>query len=146
MNHMRIPDDQLMASRNKAPDVVDFIFGGHDHNYWSFLCQDTGVMALKSGCDFEQFSNITFLFGVEKDAATEYISRETTDLVRIFYVEHLKRLFIIERVKINPGKFTPDEKIVQHIKGYTAELDKKLNIQAGYIDCDFEARFKKVRT
>ena len=67
INHMRIPDDLIMAETNKAPDVVDIIFGGHDHSYYSDLTSSTGVYILKSGTDFECFTNFTVLFGVEKD-------------------------------------------------------------------------------
>ena len=67
LNHMRIPDDLIMSETNKAPDVVDIIFGGHDHCYYSDLTSSTGVYIVKSGTDFECFTNFTVLFGVEKD-------------------------------------------------------------------------------
>lgn len=66
INHMRLPEDEDMAAKNKAPDVVDMIFGGHDHCYARKLDQDTGVFIQKSGTDFECFTNLTVLFGVEQ--------------------------------------------------------------------------------
>ena len=66
LNHMRMPDDENMASKNKAPSIVDMIFGGHDHSYYTHLNKDTDVMIVKSGCDFEEFSNVTVLFEVDK--------------------------------------------------------------------------------
>ena len=33
INHMRVPNDKLMAANNGI-DVVDLIFGGHDHTYF----------------------------------------------------------------------------------------------------------------
>ena len=61
---MRAPDDIKMAKDNKAPDVVDMIFGGHDHTYMRELNQETGVYLVKSGSDFEDFSSVIALFGV----------------------------------------------------------------------------------
>ena len=60
---MRIPDDEAMAAQNDT-QIVDMIFGGHDHCYYHELNQETGVFIQKSGTDFETFSNITVLFGV----------------------------------------------------------------------------------
>ena len=53
-----------MAAVNSS-EVVDIILGGHDHCYYSDLNEETGVYILKSGTDFEVFSNMVVLFGVE---------------------------------------------------------------------------------
>lgn len=37
LNHVRVPDDVKMAKENRSPDVVDMIFGGHDHTYFREL-------------------------------------------------------------------------------------------------------------
>ena len=66
LNHMRVPEDIDMSNKNST-DVLDLIFGGHDHSYVSQLNDQTGVYVLKSGCDFEVFNNFTVLFGVEQD-------------------------------------------------------------------------------
>lgn len=34
INHMRVPEDVDMAQKNKGSEVLDFIFGGHDHSYF----------------------------------------------------------------------------------------------------------------
>lgn len=47
--------------------MVDFIFGGHDHSYFTDLNLETDVFTLKSGTDFECFSNLTVFFDVEND-------------------------------------------------------------------------------
>lgn len=62
-----------MAAKNSAPDVVDFIFGGHDHSYYRSLNKDTGVFIQKSGTDFECFTNLTVLFGVEETDYNDYV-------------------------------------------------------------------------
>lgn len=61
---MRKPEDDDMSNKNRCPEVVDLILGGHDHSYVAQLNQLTNVYILKSGCDFETFSNFTILFGV----------------------------------------------------------------------------------
>jgi 5'-nucleotidase len=121
-------------------------FGGHDHSYITFLNKETNVYLVKSGCDFEEFSNITVLFGVEQDDAEEFIKRELSDIVKIDYSKNLKRLFICEKVIITNDRFVADPKIIEHIFKYTEELNKKLELQAGYSSVDLEARFSRVRT
>ena len=63
INHMRVPNDKNMAANNNT-DVVDIIFGGHDHTYFVELNQETGVHVTKSASDFECFTNLTVYFGV----------------------------------------------------------------------------------
>lgn len=67
INHMRVPEDEDMAEKNASPEVLDMIFGGHDHSYYRKLNESTGVFIQKSGTDFECFTNLTVLFGVEED-------------------------------------------------------------------------------
>ena len=62
LNHMRIPQDKDMAEKNSC---VDFVFGGHDHCYYTDLEKKTDAFVLKSGTDFECFTNLIVLFGVE---------------------------------------------------------------------------------
>ena len=69
---MRKPEDEDMAASNKAPEVLDMIFGGHDHKYFRQLNEETGVYIQKSGTDFECFTNLTVIFGVEEDAYVDY--------------------------------------------------------------------------
>ena len=57
LNHMRVPDDINMATTNNT-DVLDLIFGGHDHHYLETLKQETGVYIVKSGTDFEVFTKL----------------------------------------------------------------------------------------
>lgn len=56
INHMRVPEDQNMAATNDS-EIVDMIFGGHDHTYLIELNQETDVHITKSGTDFECFTN-----------------------------------------------------------------------------------------
>ena len=69
---MRKPEDDDMAAKNPCPSVLDMILGGHDHSYVRELNPETHVYTLKSGCDFESFSNLTVLFGVADDEAMKY--------------------------------------------------------------------------
>ena len=53
-----------MANENDSA-VVDIELGGHDHCYHSELHEKTDVFLQKSGTDFECFTNLTILQGVE---------------------------------------------------------------------------------
>lgn len=56
LTHMRVPNDRLLAENVQD---VDLCLGGHDHSYIAELCDRTGVVIVKSGTDFEEFSDIT---------------------------------------------------------------------------------------
>jgi len=71
INHMRVPNDKDMAAKNNT-DVVDLIFGGHDHTYFVELNKDTNVHITKSASDFECFTNLTTYFGVDKKDYEEF--------------------------------------------------------------------------
>jgi 5'-nucleotidase len=52
---MRLPFDQQLA---KEVPEIDLIFGGHDHCVSAEVDQNTGVYVVKSGTDFEEFSDL----------------------------------------------------------------------------------------
>ena len=109
--------------------MVDMIFGGHDHTYHRTLNQDTGVFIQKSGTDFECFTNLTVLFGVEQsdyDTYTTQIDEKKPntfekDLLQVFYSPELKRMFISERVNVT-RKFAPIKDISLHVESYVKQL------------------------
>ena len=86
LNHVRAPDDRKMAAENSL-DVLDMIFGGHDHSYLSELNQNTGVYIQKSGTDFEVFTNLTVLFGVAKSDFNNFISQIDDKNLTVHYSE-----------------------------------------------------------
>ena len=52
---MRLPNDRILAETCQSE--VDLILGGHDH---ASVCEKIGrVTLVKSGSDFEEFSDIT---------------------------------------------------------------------------------------
>jgi 5'-nucleotidase len=53
LTHMRLPNDRVLA---KNCPGIDLILGGHDH---SNACEMiNGITIIKSGSDFEEFSDI----------------------------------------------------------------------------------------
>jgi len=107
-------------------------FGGHDHCYFTFLNTDSNVFICKSGCDFEEFTNLTVLFGVLEDDVMAYREQvKGNDLLNIHYSSTLKRLFIAEKVIVDQ-KFDPDEEIKAHVEKYTESLNEQLNKIAGF--------------
>lgn len=142
---MRKPEDLDMATQNDT-SVVDMIFGGHDHSYFAHLNQTTGVYILKSGCDFENFSDLKVLFGVEEKDANEFIEKHGSKAnLGIHYCTSLKRLYVCEKVDVD-SKFPPDPETEMHVLKFTESLNEQLDLLAGYTHCDFEARFSRVRT
>ena len=150
LNHMRVPDDRLMGSSH-SHEVVDLIFGGHDHIYVSELNKNTNVFILKSGTDFECFSNLTILFEVEQEDIQEfenlvYDQKECPgSFITTYYSKDLKRYYINEKVLVTEA-FQPDQEIREHVIFYTQELNKQLDQTAGFSCVDWEARFSRVRT
>ena len=61
---MRVPNDRILAEN--VPNI-DFCLGGHDHMYVAELCERTGVVIVKSGTDFEEFSDVKIEFGVSEE-------------------------------------------------------------------------------
>ena len=59
LTHMRAPEDRILAS--KVPEI-DLILGGHDHSYIAEVDPTTGIVLIKSGSDFEEFSDFDVLF------------------------------------------------------------------------------------
>ena len=66
LTHMRLPNDRVLA--DSVPGV-DLCLGGHDHMYVAEMRESTGVSLVKSGTDFEEFSDIKIEFGVTQDEA-----------------------------------------------------------------------------
>ena len=60
---MRVPNDRTLA---ESVEGIDFALGGHDHSYVAEVCEKTGVIIVKSGTDFEEFSDIKVEFGVSE--------------------------------------------------------------------------------
>jgi len=64
LTHMTLPNDQLLAA---SVPSIDIILGGHDHMYVSEVNKETGVFIIKSGTDFEEFSDINIQFGIQNE-------------------------------------------------------------------------------
>ena len=54
LTHMKTASDELAV---ELASHVDLFLGGHEHSY--FLRHSNGRLALKSGCDFEEFSDVS---------------------------------------------------------------------------------------
>ena len=154
---MRLPNDEKMAQSNNS-DVVDLIFGGHDHCYEISLNHDTNVFITKSGTDFECFTNLTVLDGVEKNDYLKFKEKVDQELKRedrcdlmksneyVFqYSEALKRVYIAERVNITE-MFWSDGEVYSHVKDHADKINFKLDKVALSTEVKLEARFSRIRT
>ena len=123
INHMRAPEDKDMAEKNST-DIVDMIFGGHDHSYISELNSNTNVYIQKSGTDFEVFTNLTVLFGVDEQEYTNFAAKLSSveHGLNLCYSQKLQRLYICEKVYITE-RFEPDYEIQQHVNEFTEKVN-----------------------
>jgi hypothetical protein len=86
--------------------------GGHDH---SSVCEKIGrVTLIKSGSDFEEFSDIT-------------VNQETNEVDR-------KKIMITDA-------FAPDLEICKHVDTYAKSLNEKLKATCAYFDVELDGRF-----
>ena len=67
---MRLPNDRVLAD---SVSGVDLCFGGHDHMYVAEMRESSGVALVKSGTDFEEFSDINIEFGVTQNEVDQAI-------------------------------------------------------------------------
>ena len=78
---------------------IDFILGGHDHSYATEVDSTTGAFVIKSGTDFEDFSDFEVIFDVSK---AEFLSAklQDTEMVKHLYSPQKRMLVKVERVQI----------------------------------------------
>jgi hypothetical protein len=65
--------------------------------------------------------------------------------VKYHYSEKKEILLVVGRVQITE-KFKPDPEIVSHVKQYSGDLAKKLDVVCGYLSVDLECRFDHMRS
>jgi len=115
LTHMGLTNDRVLAE--KCQDDIDIVMGGHDH--LSVFEQIGKVAVVKSGSDFEEFSDLTV--NVDTKAVTR------------------SRVIISE-------DYQPDQEIVNHVSEYSGHLKKKLEKVVGFVDVDLDSRFENIRT
>jgi len=113
LTHMRAPNDRKLA---KEVPQLDMILGGHDHSNINEMVE--GVLLVKSGTDFEEFSSITM-------HASEATLSEGASLR--FKSETKGFIFEVENVKIDTT-WKPDPEIEEHVAKYTQKLDEDLDV------------------
>ena len=115
MTHLDFSNDRLLAEA--CQDDIDIILGGHDH---ISIQEEIGrITLIKSGTDFEEFSDLTI------DIETNQVKRE--------------------KVVIS-DKFAPDQDIESHSNFHQEDLNQKLSQEVGFLDVDLDARFDSIRT
>ncbi len=99
--HMRMPHDLKLAAQVSA---IDMVFGGHDHFYKvESVCSQTNpnhvVTVVKSGFDFNDFSEITLTFGAEPDRYNDEKKKQGQDKV-VSYSFDNRLLCCVERKRV----------------------------------------------
>jgi 5'-nucleotidase len=143
ISHMRIPFDRELAKEAKH---IDLVLGGHDHLYAAEMDEDSGVFLVKSGSDFEDFSNITLDFCLSREEARqkiEAIEQFGSELTKAFYSERSNILMTVERVRIT-SKFERDPEVLTNIKAFADSFNVRMGKVVGYagvpLDGVFETR------
>lgn len=62
LTHMRAAADAALAAETGRP-ALDLVLGGHDHDWCERRCPETGLLILKSGTDFAEFSRVHVCIG-----------------------------------------------------------------------------------
>lgn len=106
LTHMRIPNERNLALR--VPEI-DLMLGGHDHVYYIEMVGD--VFFLKSGTDFQDFSEIKIHRNVQVEDAAQFLENHPdTTHYKALYSKTKKLLFECIRVTITE-KYLPDPEI-----------------------------------
>jgi len=114
---MRIPNERRLA--HEVPEI-DMLLGGHDHLYHAELVND--VFFLKSGTDFEDFTEFKIVFDVSPEEAEKAIEKIDPSNIRNFYSKNKRLLFLCQRITISE-EHIPDQTILDHIIKYTEKFN-----------------------
>ena len=96
LTHMRVPNDRILAENVEG---VDFVLGGHDHLYVAEVCQKTGVFVIKSGTDFEEFSDIKVEFCIPEEKARIALAKnQSNPNFKTLYSKQKQMLVTVEKV------------------------------------------------
>lgn len=106
LTHMRIPNEIILAQQ--VPEI-DLILGGHDHVYYTNVCND--VFMMKSGTDFEDFSTLSLTLNISPENATAYLHDLSDSDHKTFYIESKRMLICSKRIRIS-DRYDPDTGIV----------------------------------
>ena len=96
LTHMRIPKDRILAAEVAE---IDFVLGGHDHSYATEVDKNTGAFVIKSGTDFEDFSDFEVIFDVSEGEFANANLRDT-ETIKHLYSPQKRMLVKVERVQI----------------------------------------------
>ena len=110
LTHMRLPNDEILAE--EVPEI-DLILGGHDHMTISEMNKNTGVFTVKSGTDFEEFSDMLLYFDVKSKSEARLLKgmriknfKKTYDSGKYFYSPEKKMMMFCGKVNITK-RFEP---------------------------------------
>lgn len=98
---------------------------------------------IKSGTDFEEFSDCAIIFEAT-EADYQAAKAEVTDYVKYLFSPQKKMLVRVEKVPIVASMST-DAEIDAHIEENSSELNKKMSEICAYFDVDLEGRFECLR-
>ena len=122
LTHMRVPNDRILASEVPA---IDFVLGGHDHSYVREVDATSGTFVIKSGTDFEEFSDFDVVFDASQ-ADFAQASQSDTELVKHLYSPQKRMLVRVEKVQVTDA-IPRNPQIEAHIKASASVLNQKMD-------------------
>jgi len=144
LTHMRNDNDMRLI---KQAEGIDLMLGGHDHVYFSHW--ENGSIALKSGSDYKNLSEIDIIpcseeelpQPPEEDLTDENVSADTP----YEYPLSGKYKAIITKRDITQD-VEPLDSVMQMVEAYDQQLKRSFDRPLLIIDTDHDLTFKRVRT
>ncbi len=122
LSHLNIDDDRLLAKSVKG---INMILGGHDHEPISIY--DRGVLIHKSGSDGHHLGVI--------EASLEWKEKRGKKVLQV----------IPQWRMLSTAGITPDADLQKAIDGYSAKLNKELDVVIGTTNVELDSRRSSVR-
>lgn len=144
LSHMKVHNELILAK--KVPEI-DIIMGGHDHIYYRDVVEETGVLIVKSGSDFETFSDIKVFMNVSEDMNKLMKVESQSDKVDIvcLYSKQKKIRYEVIKITIENDKIKADPEIIAHAEEYSQKVATIHNLVCAYTEVDLDARFNIIR-
>ncbi len=114
---MKVHNELILA---KEVPEVDIILGGHDHIYHREVLEEGGVLIVKSGSDFEYFSDIKVMLNVSEDLNKSIMNKcNDLDDMEYLYSKQKKIRYEVNKVAIINDKIKADPEIIAHANEYS---------------------------
>ena len=127
LTHIRTHNDRKLA---KKCEYIDLQLGGHDHT--SIEIFENNTLIKKSGTDFRELTHMILEKREQKEA--DFCHNSLRGICYNFQKIHITK------------EFEPDPILQEKIHSFSHRLNEQLDKVCGFIKCDLELRFSRVRS